>query len=308
MNRIHGIRIDLHMHLYRDAAEGRQVVGEFPIAEYGEGDGVRLGTTAGTVDEALASLRAGGVDYGCALNSFELPGYPFPPARGWAPVPPYAERAEELRAADEWICDVGATHPGLLPFVTVNPAVLRATEAAAHVSRMADEHGARGLKLHTIALRAFPAEPALATTFAACAERALPVVVHCGPDRHGAGWALPGAFAPVLERHRDLRLVLAHLGGAAWREVAEVALVFRSALFDLSEIVSWSGRAPGAPSREELSALIREIGAERVLLGSDFPWYEPGDVIAAVEELPGLGEAERAAILGENAAALLGVG
>lgn len=78
--------------------------------------------------------------------------------------------------------------------------------------------------------------------------------------------------------------------------------------FDLSEIVSWSGCSPGAPGREKLSALIREIGAERVLLGSDFPWYEPGDVIAAVEELPGLGEAERAAILGENAAALLGVG
>lgn len=295
------------MHLYRDAAEGRQVVGEFPITEYGEGEGVRLGDTTGTVADALASLRAAGVDHGCALNSFELPDYPFPPEGGWPPTPPFAGYADELRALDEWICDVGAAHPEVLPFITVNPAVLRPTEAAAHVATMADEHGARGLKLHPVALRSFAAEPALATTWAVCAERGLPVVAHCGPDKHGAGWALPGSFAPVLERHPDLRLVLAHLGGAAWRDVAELASAFPAARFDLSEIVSWNGHAPGAPGREELAGLIRAIGPDRVLLGSDFPWYEPGDVIAAVEELPGIGTAECEAICGGNAAELLGM-
>jgi predicted TIM-barrel fold metal-dependent hydrolase len=296
------------MHLYRDAAEGRKVVGEYPIVEYGEGEGVRLGDAAGTVEEALASLRAGGVDHGCALNSFELPDYPFPPGDGWPAEPPYPEFADELRAVDEWICAVGAAHPEVVPFVTVNPAVLGAAAAAAHVAAMVDDHGARGLKLHTIALRALLAEAALASTFAACAERRLPVVAHCGPDRHGAGWALPGAFGLVLERHPDLPLVLAHLGGAAWREVAELAAAFPAVRFDLSEIVSWSGRAAGAPSPTELSALIAEIGAERILMGSDFPWYEPGDVVAAVEDLPDLGPEARAAILGGNAAALLGLG
>ncbi|MFT3864389.1 MAG: amidohydrolase family protein [Solirubrobacterales bacterium] len=295
------------MHLFRTAEEGRQVVGEYPIVEYGEGEGVLLAAGAGTVEEALASLRAGGVERGCALNSFEIPGYPLPPAGGWPAAPPFPELAEELRAVDDWICDVGAAHPELLPFVTVNPAVLDAAEAAAHVATMADERGARGVKLHTIALRAFPGEAALAPTFAVCEARALPVVVHCGPDRHGAGWAMPGAFAPVLERHPGLPLVLAHLGGAAWREVAELAAAFPSARFDLSEIVSWSGHARGAPTPTELSALIRDIGAERVLMGSDYPWYEPGDVVAAVEALPGLDDEERAAVLGGNAAGLLGL-
>ncbi len=295
------------MHLYREAAEGRRAVGEYPIVEYGEGEGVRLGDTAGTVEEALASLRAGGVDHGCALNSFELPDYPIAPADGWPAEPPYATYADELRAADEWICEVGAAHPEVLPFVTVNPAVLSADEAGAHVATMVDEHGARGLKLHNIALRSFPGEAALAPTFAACEERRLPVVAHCGPDRRDGGWALPAAFAPVLERHPDLPLVLAHLGGAAWPDIVELALAFPRARFDLSEIVSWSGRSPGAPTPEQLSALIAEIGPERVLLGSDYPWYEPGDVVAAVESLPGLGPEARAAILGGNAARLLGL-
>ena len=295
------------MHLYPSAAEGRRAVGGYPIVEYGKGDGVRLGDTAGTVAETLASLRAGGVDHGCALNSFELPDYPLPPPGGWPAAPPYLEFAAELRAVDEWICAVGAAHPELLPFVTLNPAVLGARAAASHVATMADDHGARGLKLHTIALRAFPGEAALAPTFSICETRGLPVVAHCGPDRHGAGWAMPGAFAPVLERHPGLPLVLAHLGGAAWREVSELAQAFPSARFDLSEIVSWSGRAPGAPFPAELSALIGAIGAERVLMGSDFPWYEPADVVAAVEALPGLGAEERAAILGGNAARIFHV-
>jgi uncharacterized protein len=303
----HAIRIDFHMHLYRDAAEGRRVVGEYPITEYGEGAGVRLGSRGGTVADALAALRAGGVDHGCALNSFELPDYPMPPAGGWPATPPHPEFAAELREVDEWICAVGAEHPELLPFVTVNPAVQEAAAAAAHVATMADDGGARGLKLHTIALRAFPGEAALAPTFAVCETRALPVVAHCGPDRHGAGWARPGAFAPVLERHPGLPLVLAHLGGAAWREVVELAMAFPSVRFDLSEIASWSGHADGAPTPVELSALIGAIGTGRVLMGSDFPWYEPGDVVAVVESLPGLGDEERAAILGGNAAALLGL-
>ena len=88
------------MHLYRDAAEGRQVVGEYAIVEYGEGEGVRLGDRAGTVEDALAALRAGGVDHGCALNSFELPGHPMAPEDGWPSTPPHPELAAELREVD----------------------------------------------------------------------------------------------------------------------------------------------------------------------------------------------------------------
>jgi predicted TIM-barrel fold metal-dependent hydrolase len=294
------------MHLYRSAEEGRRVVGEYPILEYGEGAGVAFGTRAGTVADGLAALADAGIAHGCVLNSFELPSLPHPPGGRWPPAPPHPEHAAALRAYNEWVCAVGAAHPALLPFVTVNPAVLGAAEAAAQVAELADERGARGLKLHTIALRAHPSEPLLAPTFAACAERGLPVVAHCGPDRHGAGWALPRAFAPVLEREPRLPLVLAHLGGGAWRELPEFAAAFPAARFDLAEIVAWTG-ATAAPTAAELSGLIREVGAERVLMGSDFPWYEPADTLAAVDALPDLGVEERAAILGGNAAALLGL-
>ena len=308
INRIHDVlRIDFHMHLFATAAEGRRVVGDYPIVEYGERDGVARSERAGTVADGLAALAEAGADHGCVLNSFELPQLPFPPGRHWPARPEHAEHATALRAYNEWVCAVGAEQPQLLPFVTVNPAVMSAEESGAHVAALADERGARGLKLHPIGIRTFPDDPALAPTFAACAARGLPVVVHCGPDRHGAGWSLPAAFAPLLERQPELPLVLAHLGGAAWRETAAFAAAFPAARFDLAEIVAWAG-APAAPSASELVELIRAVGPDRVLLGSDFPWYDPAATVAEVEALPGLGAAEREAILGANAATLLGLG
>jgi predicted TIM-barrel fold metal-dependent hydrolase len=98
------------------------------------------------------------------------------------------------------------------------------------------------------------------------------VLAHSGPDRDGLGLAVPPAFAGAPAP----RLVLAHLGGAAWRTAAAFAAEYPHVLFDLSEIVAWTG-APHAPSAAELVALIREIGVERVLFGGDFPWYDPGE-------------------------------
>ena len=85
-----------------------------------------------------------------------------------------------------------------------------------------------------------------------------------------------------------------------------VARAFPNVAFDLCEIIEWMG-APHAPSVEELAALIRDIGPERVVLGSDYPWYEPARTAELVLALPGLSQAEKNAILGENAARLFGL-
>jgi aminocarboxymuconate-semialdehyde decarboxylase len=58
----------------------------------------------------------------------------------------------------------------------------------------------------------------------------------------------------------------------------------------------------------QLEYLVRQYGADHVLMGTDYP-ADMGEIdpIGFVEGAPGLSAEERAAILGLNAARLLGV-
>jgi len=303
------MRVDTHMHLYASAEEGRHDTTAYPIVEYGRHDGVRFSSRAGTVEDGLAALADAGMSYAAVLGSYELPALPFPPGgeRHW-PVPPaFPEHASRLCAYNGWLCSLGARHPELLPFVTVNPAVMTGPESAAHVDELIHDRGARGMKLHPIAIRTYPDDPGLRPVFEVAADAGIPIVVHAGPDVRGFGWALPAALAAILDDVPHLLLVLAHLGGASWRDVTVVAELHPELRFDVSEIVNWAG-APNGATADEISALVRRIGTRRVLCGSDFPWYDPADTVAAVEALPGLTAAERADILGLNAARLLRLG
>jgi predicted TIM-barrel fold metal-dependent hydrolase len=76
--------------------------------------------------------------------------------------------------------------------------------------------------------------------------------------------------------------------------------------FDLCEIIAWTG-SPGGPTADQLGRLIREIGAERVLFGTDFPWYEVDRTIDQLMALPHLSDEECRGILGENAVRRVGL-
>jgi len=47
--------------------------------------------------------------------------------------------------------------------------------------------------------------------------------------------------------------------------------------------------------------MIREIGPERVMLGTDFPWYDLDRTVELVMDLPVLSTEEKEQILGANA-------
>jgi len=300
------MRIDTHMHLYADPAQGRYEIDTFPIVEYGEMADVPLAGVGGAVDEGLAALRAAGFDHATVLGSYEVPGYPDAPQSGghWPAEPAYGQYRDDLVAYNRWVCAMAAPHPELLPFVTANPAVMTSDDARAHLTEAFADWGARGLKIHPIGIRTHVDDPGMEGVYDACEAAGVPIVFHSGPDSRRIGYSEPERFAPLAARRPGLQLVLAHLGGGSWRSTLALAEAYPQLMFDLSEIVIWIGASAG-PTATDVVELIRGVGVERVVTGSDFPWYTPAVTAEIVESLPGFGRGEVDALLGENAARML---
>ncbi len=308
------LRVDVHMHLYQSAASGDWWKAGYEIWEYGEKEGVRFSRSSGTVGDALAALEGAGFSHGIAVNLLSvdlfreeavamLPDDLQGEDRAAAVAEIEATMAERFRAANRWLVDALAPLPRLTPYVGVDPSALSPDENVEHLRDMANR-GARGIKLHPVAQRFEPDDPRMRPVYDTCEELGLVVLSHTGSAKGGEPFAEPGAFAGVLEEHPRLTVVLAHLGGGSWRQTPALARAFPKVAFDLCEIVEWTG-APKAPTGEELAHLIREIGTGRVMLGTDFPWYDLDRTVELVMGLPVLSTGEKEQILGANAAGLL---
>jgi uncharacterized protein len=59
------------------------------------------------------------------------------------------------------------------------------------------------------------------------------------------------------------------------------------------------------PFAEQFTWVLRKVGIDRILFGSDYPLDDPVQAIRTVNQL-GLSESELAAVLHDNAAARLG--
>jgi predicted TIM-barrel fold metal-dependent hydrolase len=297
--------IDSHIHIYPTREAGAAIKDSFEIWEYGAKDDVVFSERDGDLEQASEAMDEAGIASAAVLNIYDIPGRPTPPGGRWWPAsPPHAGRRDELVASNEWICGLRTTERRLLPFISVHPGVMTAADTLAHAEELFDRAGARGVKLHPTDQRIDPSDPGLDGVYELCAERGAPIIAHSGADARGQGLADLESFVPVLERHPRLKLVLAHLGGGLWEHAAEFAARYPRASFDLCEIIEWTDAASG-PTPAELGALIKQIGAERVLMGSDFPWYDLDRTVELVMDLPGLSYEEKVGIVGRNAAALL---
>jgi uncharacterized protein len=308
------LKIDTHLHLYSSGGEGEWWKTGYEIWEYGERDGVHFSNGTGTLEETVAALDRGGFAHGVVMNLFSadlfrqqyestMPRDIDVTQRARALAEFDATITERYVAFNLWLMDTLAEVPTLSGFVAIDPSVLSPERNVEHLREMA-ERGARGVKLHPVVQKFEANDPRMHPVYQACTELGLTVLSHTGPARGGEPFAEVGAFAPMLAGFPDLAVLLAHLGGGKWQDTLDVAQAFPNAAFDLSEIIEWLG-APNAPTAAELAHLIRDIGPERVVLGSDYPWYEPAHTAELVQSLPILSQSEKNAILGENAARIL---
>jgi hypothetical protein len=277
------------MHVYRSREEGIRSKGGYDVWEYGSGR-VHGSAATGEKREAIRALADAEASFAIVTNLIGEP------RAG-------ADPTDDLRAFNEWTCALARTGPQFIPFVSIDRRWQSLDAQIETVRALVESGDAKGIKLHPPVQGLDVCDPSTWPLFEACSQLDVPIISHSGPTRSGRGRGEPNDFRPLLEHLPNLRLSLAHLGGGAWTQVAKFALDHDSIYFDCCEIIEWLG-APQAPSATQFVSLVREIGVGRVMMGSDFPWYEPSHTIGQIQELP-FSEGEKTAILGENAAAFL---
>lgn len=270
--------IDVHVHTFPDDMAARALEKLVTKADRAIAP-VADGTVAGLLDQ----MRTHAIDY--------------------AVVCPIATRpaqfegilAEALALRDGERGAEAARH--LIPFASVHPAD---DARFAHLQQVA-ERGIRGIKIHPYYQPCVLDAPDMLEYFRCCRDLGLTVQCHCGFD---IGFPFdpvcnPERIARVLHDVPGLRLIAAHLGGwCQWEESLD-HLVGKDLYLDTSILaMNATGEAP--------QRVLREHPADRLLFATDWPWLSFRDGIDFVRSAR-LGAANERAVLGGNAAHLLGI-
>lgn len=262
--------IDFHAHIYTDEMAPKA------IASVKRRMGVRV-PGLGTVADLQDSMAKAGIE-----KSIILP---------LAPLP------KHVGPTNDFFLATAANGDGLVPFGAIHPFQPDLEE---ELDRLLAS-GVKGVKAVPFLQGFYPDDPQCDRLYDAVEERDMVLLLHAGkvPEDLPEFFGTPDRFARMVERHPDLVVVLAHLGGwEMWSGVREHLIpAGENVYFDTAYI------SPSLTS-EEACGLISDIGADRVLFGTDYPWTDQAEEIEFVGEMD-LSEKEKRLIYFENAKKLL---
>jgi len=323
--------VDVHVHFLSPLAieAARKAPARFGVRVLDDGERPRLAVGAEaptrpllealyTLPAHLTFLDAQGIDAAVFGPLMDVAGYSLAPA----PAARWSRAQNEALA--ESLAGAGGRHAGLATVPLQDPAL-----AAEELRFAVGSLGLRGAMIDPNALGRPLGDTAFDPLWKAAADLGAPVILHPflleAVERFGrhylhnlVGYPLETTlaaasliFGGVLDRFPALEVVLVHGGGF---------LPYHVGRFDRGHATRPEARADGAalPSgylrrfhydslvqfAPALSYLVDVVGADRVVLGSDHPfWLGDPEPLRIVREA-GLVAAAETAILGDNAARL----
>jgi len=298
--------IDAHVHTYRSREIGRQAMMGSGQTDYG-----------GTVDELLELMARAGIQQAVMVNMTpvvemadaavaKLPADLSPAQRAEAEDDIRRQMIGRLQRRNDWTCEVAHQNPQLIAFISLDPSMSEADLVAEIDLRR--ERGARGIKLHPANQRFYPNDRRLWPAYNRAQERGLPIIFHSGSFPLGqqtTDYAHPKHFPEVLSAFPRLTAVMAHLAFGDFAACADLARAYPNAFFDCCGVINGTEKQP-ALSDEEAAAALRQVGTDRVMFGSDYPWFDPVLDAARIGRLP-LSDPEKRAVLHDNAVRILGL-
>ena len=209
---------------------------------------------------------------------------------------PVATAPDQVEPINRWARDIRG--PRVLSLGALHP---ESASRAAIIEKLAED-GFRGIKFHPEYQLFHFNDPKMDEVWDAMAATGLVAYLHAGGERvfEPPFHSSPREVAELSRRFPKLRIAAAHLGGFRMWDETERELCGADVYLDLSHALLWM-------PDDQLLRIVRRHGVERILFGSDAPWQDPRDVLAAFLKLPFTDE-ERAMILAQNARRLFRMG
>ena len=292
--------IDAHVHTFPRPEIGWQ-------AQSGAG----FSGHAGTIEELVALMREGNIAKAVMVNMtplFEMRQAALaklqpdlsPGQRTDAEEQIRLDLIARLQRRNAWTCAVARENPGLVPYISLDPSMDGVTMVQEINDRV--NEGAKGIKLHPTNQRFFPNDGRLYPGYQKIEELGLPIISHSGaaallgdPEEH----ARPANFVDVLRNFPGLTLVFAHMARGYLDETLEIMQTYPGVYLDTSNAIEGTMASHMLPD-EEAVAMIRRVGCDRVLFGSDWPWFHPIKDAQRIDSLS-LSAEEKRLIFYENA-------
>ena len=160
----------------------------------------------------------------------------------------------------QYVADACHKYPRLIGYARMNPRA--GAQAVGALERAFTQLGMKGLKLHPVSYVMHPASPETVALIKKAAEWHAPTLFHCGDE----DFTLPYQIAQAAELVPEATIILGHMGGYFHVEDAiQAAKLHPNLILETSAM----------PYPDMIKRAVQEIGADRVLFGSDGPGCDP---------------------------------
>ncbi len=186
--------------------------------------------------------------------------------------------------------------PDLIPFCSVHPKDPRCIEKMHTYMQM----GARGLKLHPNFQRVQPNDTSFSHLYKEYETYRLPLILHSGLTGREYRWSSSHSFSAlelvesIPRNFPEMPVILAHAGISQYQLAIKLAQKYDNIYLELS----------GQPA-QHIRQAISVIGAERLLFGTDWPFWHQALALQALKHAVNGDLNARQHILYNNAARLL---
>ncbi len=231
--------------------------------------------TRGTVGEMLEKFDEWGVDKGVLL--------------------PIATKPSQQTFLNNW--SKAQQNERVISFGSIHP---DSEDALSELERI-KALGLKGVKLHPDYQDFIIDEERLFPIYEKCAELDLPVIFHGGFDAVSPEniHAKPENTARAFKAVPQMTMIIAHLGGMRmWDEVEKYLVGLEGELYFDTALIA--GNCP----LEQFERIVKNHGADRILLASDCPWHKSSQELEMIRQA-NFSDEEKELIIHRNAERIL---